>query len=92
MEHGEIEKEVYVRNELGLHARPAAQLAQEAGKFASNINLIVDGTEVNAKSVLDILSLAAVQGKTVLLRAFGPDAEKAVIHLEKIFQNGFGES
>ena len=92
MEHGEFKKEVYVRNELGLHARPAAQLAQEAGRFASNINLVMDGTEVNAKSVLDILSLAAIQGKTVVLRAFGPDAEKAVTHLERFFQNGFWES
>ncbi|MFO8032841.1 MAG: HPr family phosphocarrier protein [Desulfohalobiaceae bacterium] len=91
MEHGEAEKEVFVRNELGLHARPAAQLAQEAGRFTSHINLVVDGMEVDAKSVLDILSLAAAQGKSVLLRAFGPDAENAVTHLEKFFQDGFGE-
>ncbi|MFP4391390.1 MAG: HPr family phosphocarrier protein [Desulfohalobiaceae bacterium] len=91
MEHGEAEKEVFVRNELGLHARPAAQLAQEAGRFASHINLIMDGMEVNAKSVLDILSLAAAPGRSVVLRALGPDAEKAVTHLEKFFQDGFGE-
>jgi phosphocarrier protein len=91
-ETGTATSQVFIRNELGLHARPAAILAKEAGKFDSTIQLVLDNVEVDAKSVLDILSLAAVQGKTITIKAAGPDAETAVAHLEHFFQDGFGES
>ncbi len=87
-----IAKNVYIRNELGLHARPAALLAQEATKFEAQITLSGDGVVVDAKSVLDLLSLAAGQGKTILLQAEGQDAEQAVLHLEQLFKDGFGEN
>lgn len=87
-----IAKNVYIRNELGLHARPAALLAQEAAKFEAQITLAGDGVVVDAKSVLDLLSLAAGQGKTILLQAEGQDAEQAVLHLEQLFKDGFGEN
>ena len=87
-----IAKNVYIRNELGLHARPAALLAQEAAKFEAQITLSGDGVVVDAKSVLDLLSLAAGQGKTILLQAEGQDAEQAVLHLEQLFKDGFGEN
>lgn len=83
---------VYIRNDLGLHARPAALMAQEAAKFSSQIRLIIDEIEADAKSVLDILSLAAGKGKTVVLKAEGSDAEEAVFHLEHFFRDGFGEN
>lgn len=86
-----VSKNVYIRNELGLHARPAALLAQEAAQFESSITLRGDGMVVDAKSVLDILSLAATQGKTILLQAEGSDAQQAVRCLEDLFTNGFGE-
>ncbi len=87
-----VTKQVFIRNELGLHARPAAQIAQEAAKFSAQIKLIVGEMEADAKSVLDILSLAAARGKSLTLQAQGQDAEKAVGHLERFFLDGFGES
>ena len=87
-----ITKNVYIRNELGLHARPAALLAQEAAKYEARITFTGDGMVADAKSVLDILSLAAGQGKTILLEAEGSDAQQAVLHLEQLFKDGFGEN
>ncbi|MCF8039339.1 MAG: HPr family phosphocarrier protein [Desulfohalobiaceae bacterium] len=87
-----ISKLVHIRNSLGLHARPAALLAQEAAKFDARVKLIADEMEADAKSVLDILSLAAVKGKTVVLQAEGSDAREAVLHLEHFFKEGFGEN
>jgi phosphocarrier protein len=86
-----VTKTVYIRNELGLHARPAAMLAQAANAFQSRILLTMDGNEVNAKSVLDILSLAAAKGREITLTAHGIDAESAVDQIEKHFLDGFGE-
>ena len=86
-----ITKQVFIRNELGLHARPAAQLAKEAAQFSAQIKLKVGDMEADAKSVLDILSLAAARGKSITLQADGLDAEKAVGHLERFFMDGFGE-
>jgi phosphocarrier protein len=84
-------KEVCVRNKMGLHARPAAMLAKEAAKFDSEIILALDNNEVDAKSVLDILSLAAGQGSELQIKASGMDAPDALEHLEKLFQSGFEE-
>ncbi len=86
-----VTKKVYIRNELGLHARPAALLAQTANAYQSDIYLVLDGGEVNAKSVLDILSLAAAKGRAITVRAEGLDAENAVQELERYFLDGFGE-
>ena len=80
-------REVCVRNELGLHARPAALLAQEAQKFAADVLLIQDGQEVDAKSILDILSLAAGRGCTLTLKTQGEDARKALDHLVVFIEN-----
>ncbi len=91
MQQSEISKQVFIKNELGLHARPAAQLAQEAAKFNSSVKLVLDDMEVDAKSVLDILTLAAAKGRLLTLQAAGEDAEEAVLHLERIFREGFGE-
>jgi phosphocarrier protein HPr len=82
---------VRVRNELGLHARPAARLAQEAQRFQSDIVLAVDGQEVDAKSILDVLTLAAPRGADLTIRASGQDARQAVDQLLVMFRNRFGE-
>ncbi|CAM2061280.1 phosphocarrier protein HPr [Desulfovibrionales bacterium] len=82
---------VCVTNELGLHARPAARLAQEAQNFAATITLGLDGQQVDAKSVLDILTLAASQGCGLILSASGIDALAAIEHLVDFFQNRCGE-
>lgn len=84
MTHKTIEKVIVIKNKQGLHARPAALFVQIANKFDSDILVVKDGEEVNGKSIMGILMLAAERGTKVLLKAIGSDAEKAVIELEKI--------
>ena len=87
----QVSCEVIINNEMGLHARPAAILAKEASKYKSNIKLVMDDTEVDAKSILDILTLAVSKGKSIKLIAIGEDAEEAVENIQKIIEQGFGE-
>lgn len=84
-------RQVVVANQLGIHARPAGILAQEAQNFEASISLICDDQEVDAKSILDVLTLAAGGGTTLEIRAEGPDAEKALDRLETLFAERFGE-
>ncbi len=84
-------RHVCVLDESGLHARPAARLAQEAQKFGADIRLVAGGQEVDAKSILDILTLAVGAGTRVALRATGEDAAAALDHLENLFRNKFQE-
>lgn len=83
--------QVRVANELGLHARPAARLAQEAQKFDSAIVLSTDSQQVDAKSILDILTLAAPRGCGLTIRASGGDARAAVERIAGLFRERFGE-
>ncbi len=78
---------VRVANRQGLHARPAARLVREASRFASEILLVNGATKANAKSILDILSLAAAHGTSLELQASGSDAHEALLHLADIFAN-----
>ncbi|WP_416341242.1 HPr family phosphocarrier protein [Solidesulfovibrio sp.] len=80
---------VRVLNDQGLHARPAAKLAQEAQKFGCDISLALGGEVVDAKSILDILTLAAGQGSELELRATGPEARDALVHLGTLIRNRF---
>jgi phosphocarrier protein len=80
---------VRVLNDQGLHARPAARLAQEAQKFACDIQVRHDGEAVDAKSILDILTMAAGHGCELELRASGEDAPDALRHLGALFRNRF---
>jgi phosphocarrier protein HPr len=84
MAHKIIKKDVIIRNKQGLHARPAAFFVQIANKFDSDIFIIKDGEEVNGKSIMGILMLAAEQGTRICLKAIGSDAEDAISQLEKI--------
>ena len=88
---GVLTKEVFVLNELGLHARPAGRLAQAAQKYSSEVRLVLGEQRVDAKSILDILTLALSQGTVLRLEAEGPDAEAALAHLEALFNDRFGE-
>jgi phosphocarrier protein len=72
------EKKVKINNETGLHARPASQLVNTAGKFESKIEIVLDDKEVNAKSIMGIMSLGIGKGDEITLRAEGDDAEAAV--------------
>jgi len=86
-----LTRRVCVVNELGLHARPAARLAQEAQKYSSRILLKSGSQEVDAKSILDILTLAAGNGCKLEIRASGEDAMQAVEHLAQLFRSKFQE-
>jgi phosphocarrier protein len=87
----ECVRQVLVANQLGLHARPASQIAREAQAFAASINLVAQGQSVDAKSILDVLTLAAGPGSTVEIRASGQDAEAAVEKISGLFAARFGE-
>jgi len=82
---------VTVTNPLGVHARPSAMIVQTASKFKAEVWLIKDGNEVNAKSMLGVMTLAAEMGSVVTVRAKGSDEEKAVEAIIRIFEMRFGE-
>ena len=86
-----MEKEVEVVNKLGLHARPAMMLVKTASQFQSEIKIIKDNMNVNAKSIMGVLVLAAEKGSKLKIVAEGPDEEEAVEALAKLFADGFGE-
>ena len=87
-----VEREVQIVNKLGIHARPAAEIVKTSAKFKSTITIIRDELEVNAKSIMGVMMLAAEKGATVKLRADGPDAEEAVEALAQLIAAKFGES
>jgi len=84
MEYKTITKEIEIKNKQGLHARPAAVFVQVANKFDSEISVTKDEEEVNGKSIMGILMLAAEKGSVVSLKATGSDAGEAIAELEKI--------
>jgi phosphocarrier protein len=86
------EREVRIINKLGIHARPAAEIVKTAGKFKSNVTIVRDDLEVNAKSIMGVMMLAAEHGATIQLRAIGDDAEAALDALATVIANKFGES
>jgi phosphocarrier protein HPr len=86
------EREAKIVNKLGIHARPAAEIVKTAGKFKSTITIIRDDLEVNAKSIMGVMMLAAEFGSTVVLRAIGEDADAALDALATCIANKFGES
>lgn len=79
-----VEKKIMIKNKQGLHARPAAMFVQIANKFDCDIVVKKGAQEVNGKSIMGILTLAANKGANILIRAEGPDSETAVIELEKL--------
>jgi len=86
------EREARIVNKLGIHARPAAEIVKAAGKFKSNITIVRDDLEVNAKSIMGVMMLAAEFGSTIIVRATGDDAEAALDALCAVIANKFGES
>jgi phosphocarrier protein len=87
-----IERSVQVTNKNGIHARPAAEIVKVAARFKSQITLGRDDLEVNGKSIMGVMMLAAECGSELLLRADGPDAQEAVQAIEGLIVNGFGEA
>ena len=85
------EREFDILNRLGLHARAAAQLVRMANGFASEIHVVKDGMEVNGKSIMGVLMLAAPKDTKILIRATGVDAEEALAAIGELIARKFGE-
>ena len=86
-----IEKELTIVNRLGLHARPAATFVRIASRHRAEIWVSKEGEEVNGKSIMGLMMLAAGQGSTLRIRCDGPDADKAMEELEDLIKAGFNE-
>lgn len=86
-----VEKEITLTNRLGLHARPAARVVQTASEFKSEIRLKRDDLEVNAKSIMGVMMLAAEMGSKIFIRAEGEDENQALEVLVRLFEDKFGE-
>lgn len=86
-----VERDLPVVNRLGLHARAAAKLVHAAASFSSEIHLSKDGEEVDAKSILGVLLLAAAQGSEVTVRCEGEDEQEALDAIAALFADRFGE-
>lgn len=89
-----LERKVKIVNQLGLHARAAAQLVRLASSFQSKITLkrADNAVVADAKSILSVLTLAAPKGTEIYVNVEGNDEETALKAVEEIFQNGFGEN
>jgi phosphocarrier protein len=86
-----VERTVQIVNKNGLHARPAAEIVKVSAKFQSEITLMKDGMEVNGKSIMGVMMLAAECGSSIVIRADGADADAAVTALADLILNKFGE-
>lgn len=86
-----VERTVEIVNRAGMHARPAAELVKLAGRFTADIRLEKDGLEVNGKSIMGVLMLAAEVGSRLRISARGMDAEDAVVALTDLVGRGFDD-
>lgn len=87
-----VERTVTVVNRNGVHARPAAEIVKTAGRFASDVTIVRDDLEVNGKSIMGVMMLAAECGADITLRADGPDAQEAVDAIATLVESKFGEN
>jgi len=85
------ERNVRIRNRLGMHARAAVKFVQLANGFKSEVKVIKDDTEANGKSIMGLLTLVAAHGVTMSIVCEGDDAEAAVAALAELVDGGFGE-
>ncbi len=86
-----IEKEITIINRLGMHARPAAMFVRVASRFRCEIWVAKGDEEINGKSIMGLMMLAAGQGSKLRIRAEGPDAAEAVREIEELIQSRFSE-
>ncbi|GMR13306.1 MAG: HPr family phosphocarrier protein [Gemmatimonadota bacterium] len=89
--NGSVERTVQIVNRMGFHARPAAEFVKLAGRFTSEIWVRKDDLDVNGKSIMGVLMLAAEQGSRLVIRAEGTDAEEALDALASLVDRGFEE-
>ena len=87
----EVKKEIKIVNRLGMHARPAARLVQLTSRFSSEIIFKRGSDQVNGKSIMGVLMLAAPYGSTITVIARGDDAATAINEIEDLFRSKFGE-
>ena len=86
-----IERDVTIRNRSGLHTRPAATLVKTAARFQAELFITKDGYEINGKSIIGVMTLAAEQGSVLSLRFEGLDEEDMATAVVQLFNEGFGE-
>ncbi len=86
-----VQKSFTITNKTGLHARPAAMLVKTTGKFKSEIFISKDGYEVNGKSIMGVMTLAAEKGSVIDVTVKGPDEEEAIAAIEKLITSNFYE-
>ena len=91
MNETKVARTVEIGNRAGMHARPASELVKLAGTFSSEVRLEKDGLEVNGKSIMGVLMLAAEMGSQLRISADGEDAVDAVEALAALVGRGFGE-
>ncbi len=82
---------VQIRNKYGLHARPAAEFVKLAAQFSADVRVRREELEVNGKSIMGVMMLAAECGSELEIRVAGEDAEEALSQLSALIENGFGE-
>jgi phosphocarrier protein HPr len=86
-----LEKEVTIINRLGLHARPAAMFVRIASRYRCEVWVAKEGEQINGKSIMGLMMLAAGQGSKLTIKCEGPDADKALEELEELIQKKFNE-
>ena len=86
-----IEKEITIINRLGLHARPAAMFVRIASRYRAEVWVQKEAENVNGKSIMGLMMLAAGQGSKLTIRCEGPDADKALLELEELIKARFNE-
>lgn len=86
-----LEKKIEIKNKLGLHARAAAKFVNLANRFSSSVKIVKDGNEIDGKSILGILTLAATQGTQIILKVSGGDEAVALKALVELINNRFQE-
>ncbi len=91
MADDQVEKSCTVRNKMGLHARPAALIVQTANRFACDVTLLKDGQNVNGKSIMGVLMLAAAKGTVVTVKTDGEQAKECAEAIAQLFEKGFNE-
>jgi phosphocarrier protein len=86
-----LEKEIIIINRLGLHARPAAMFVRIASRYRSEVWVEKEGEQINGKSIMGLMMLAAGQGSKLTIRCEGADADKVMEELEELIRNKFNE-
>jgi len=86
-----IQQEVTIRNRAGLHTRPAAAIVKLAAKFKAEFYIEKDGIEINGKSIIGVMTLAAEQGAALMLKFDGSDEAESCEAMKALFESGFGE-